>query len=229
MLARCACKWRGTGGRGLGAESVIQSTTTRAWAQRFGLGVLDSTHDALLAYAKLLLTWGQVINLTGAKSVDELVAAHFPDAFAIARGLGGTNGTSAPARVVDVGSGGGLPAVPVALLRPDCSFVLFEPTAKKVAFLRTAIRELGLGERVRVEASRMKLPAATAGSFDAAMSRATFPPDEWLGFAWNLVRPGGQVFYLGSRALVAWPAELELSRQSSYRADRWVAELRRST
>ena len=68
--------------------------------------------DALLAYADLLMTWTARINLTGARSADQLVEDHFPDAFALASRL------VEPARVIDVGSGGGLPALPLALLRP---------------------------------------------------------------------------------------------------------------
>src|SRR5687767_7799520 len=66
---------------------------------------------ALLAYANSLLRWSARINLTAARTVDVLIADHFPDAFALARQL------DQPARLVDVGSGGGLPAVPLAILR----------------------------------------------------------------------------------------------------------------
>ncbi len=69
-----------------------------------------------------------------------------------------------------------------------------EPLNKKVAFLRTAVRELGLGATVSVEPRRVEALAPV--SFDVAMSRATFPPDEWVRQAVKLVRPGGRVLVL---------------------------------
>src|SRR6185295_9811748 len=107
------------------------------------------------------------INLTGARTLDELAADHLPDAFALAEAV------PPGAALVDVGSGGGLPALPFAVLRPDVRLTLVEPRAKRVAFLRTAVRELGLaGELVAGHAA--DLPA---GAFDVAASRATFPPE----------------------------------------------------
>jgi 16S rRNA (guanine527-N7)-methyltransferase len=146
---------------------------------------------ALLAYAESLLRWSARINLTAARTVDVLIAEHFPDAFALAHQL------DQPARLVDVGSGGGLPALPLALIRPELSILLCEPIAKKGAFLRTAIRELGLGGRVDLAATRgERLADEHPAAFDAAISRATLPPDKWLPLGRRLVRPGGRVFVL---------------------------------
>ncbi len=143
------------------------------------------------AFADLLLAWNARINLTGARTKAALVSGHFPDAFALAALLDG------PAHVVDVGSGGGLPALPLALLRPNLTVDLCEPIAKKGAFLRTAIRELGLAARVQLHALRAEALLAThAARFDVAMSRATLPPAEWLALGERLVRTGGRVLAL---------------------------------
>jgi 16S rRNA (guanine527-N7)-methyltransferase len=146
--------------------------------------------EALLAYADLLLAWNARINLTGAASVKVLLESHFPDAFALARWL------DEPARIVDVGSGGGLPALPLALLRPTLDVQLCEPIAKKGAFLRTAIRQAGVAGRVRLDARRGEDLAEAGERFDAALSRATFTPEVWLALGRRLVRPGGRVFAL---------------------------------
>ena len=128
---------------------------------------------SLLAYADSLLRWSARINLTAARTVDVLIADHFPDAFALAQKL------DQPASLIDVGSGGGLPALPLALIRPELSILLCEPIAKKGAFLRTAIRELGLGARVELAATRgEKLAEEHPAAFDAAISRATLPAGE---------------------------------------------------
>lgn len=146
--------------------------------------------EQLIAFADLLVRWNEKINLTGARSAEVLVAEHYPDAFALARRL------DRPARAVDIGSGGGLPALPLALLRPELSLVLCEPIAKKVSFLRTAVRELALTGRVEVEAARADDLIARPARFDAALSRATFDPELWLAIGRRLVAPGGRVYVL---------------------------------
>lgn len=155
-----------------------------SWPVRLGADQADD----LVRFGALLLQWNARINLTGAKSLDGLIDEHFPDAFAVASLLDGS------ARVVDVGSGGGLPAVPLALLRPGLQVSLVEPLAKKAAFLRTAVRELQLSTRVAVEPCRAEdLPDA---GFDVAMSRATFAPGAWARIGARLVRAGGRVLVL---------------------------------
>lgn len=165
----------------------------------------EAQSTALLAYAHSLLRWSARINLTAARSVDALVADHFPDAFALAQRL------DQAAHLIDVGSGGGLPALPLALLRPKLTIVLVEPIAKKGAFLRAAIRELGLAGRVELVAARGekladKVTTGATPPFDVAVSRATLPPDKWLTLARRLVRPGGKIFVLTTpRALPEEP------------------------
>jgi 16S rRNA (guanine527-N7)-methyltransferase len=152
----------------------------------------EAQAGSLLGYAELLLRWSARINLTAARTVGVLIADHFPDAFALARQL-----DQRAQQLVDVGSGGGLPALPLALIRPQLSILLCEPIAKKGAFLATAIRELGLGGRVELIATRgERLAEDRPAAFDVAISRATLPPEKWLPLGVRLVRPGGRVFVL---------------------------------
>jgi 16S rRNA (guanine527-N7)-methyltransferase len=178
--------------------------------------------EAIARYAALLLTWTARINLTGAVSLEDLAAEHLPDSFALASRLRETGSLVA----IDVGSGGGLPALPLAVLCPNLSLRLLEPIAKKAAFLRTAVRELGLGPRVTVETRRVQ--AVAPGTYDVALSRATFPPRSWLGIAAELVRPGGRVFLLAG-AVADWsapPASLRTTGQWPYLGERrWLVEL----
>jgi 16S rRNA (guanine527-N7)-methyltransferase len=181
--------------------------------------------DAITRYATLLMTWTARINLTGAVSLEDLANEHLPDSFALASRLNDAGGVQA----LDVGSGGGLPALPLAILCPNLSVRLLEPIAKKAAFLRTAVRELGLGQRVTVETHRAQ--ALVPGTFDVALSRATLPPKTWLPLASELVRPGGRVFLLASNAS-DWappPAGLSSTGQWPYLGDRrWLVELVKS-
>jgi 16S rRNA (guanine527-N7)-methyltransferase len=174
-----------------GGPAAATAALVRALAAAWNAPCGDSQIAALLSYAELLLRWNARINLTAAPSIDVLVTDHFSDSFALARKL------EQPARVIDVGSGGGLPAIPLALLRPDLAITLVEPIAKKVAFLRTAIRELVLGDRVLVHVGRGEAVAReTPRAFDVAISRATLAPARWLVLGAKLVRAGGRVFAL---------------------------------
>lgn len=217
-------------------------TTSHTESQRLirraaaGAGVALSTNatDGLLAYFELLLRWGERINLTAARSVATLASEHLPDALAIASRLARRE-ERAPGsirRLVDAGSGGGLPAIPLALLRTEVELVLVEATAKKAAFLRTAVRELGLEGRVQVENRRVERQGESPGEgagFDGATSRAMVSPEDWLPMGRILVRPGGIVFCLSARAVGAATPGLELLHETSYQAERWLAELQRST
>jgi 16S rRNA (guanine527-N7)-methyltransferase len=178
----------------------------------------EGQSEALARFGTLLLTWNAHINLTGASSLDDLADEHLPDSFALASRFG----DGAAARAMDVGSGGGLPALPLALLRPALTLRLVEPIAKKAAFLRTATRELGLRDRVTVHVGRAE--TLGAGDFDAALSRATFAPELWASIGAPLVRPGGRVFLLAAAtaAVVAQPPSLLETFRRSYLEDRRV-------
>jgi 16S rRNA (guanine527-N7)-methyltransferase len=138
--------------------------------ERLGLSVSAAQWQRLEKFWSLLLTWNARINLTGARTREELVEEHLPDSLAMARLV------PPDARLLDVGSGGGLPALPFAILRPDATVCLVEPRAKRVAFLRTAVRELAL--TAEVEAQRVEVFSGWRA--DVAGSRATFAPSEWL-------------------------------------------------
>lgn len=155
-------------------------------AHEFGLELDAATVGRLARFAALFLKWNDHINLGSVSSGQELVERHFVDAFAAVRFVPDS------ARVLDLGSGGGLPAVPLAIVRGDLELDLFEPVHKKAAFLRTAIRELELAPRTRVHtvtvsSSRDIEPAS---GFDVAMSRATLEPAEWLALGKQLIREG---------------------------------------
>jgi 16S rRNA (guanine527-N7)-methyltransferase len=152
-------------------------------AALFEVPVSSAQAAAIASFLALLLRWNERINLTGARFPEELRSEHLPDSFALARLLPSSS------RVADVGSGGGLPALPTAILRPDVSWTLFEARSKRQAFLRTAVRELSLSSVVI--AGRLDPAAPTQPSFDAATSRATFEPAEWIATARRMVNAGG--------------------------------------
>jgi 16S rRNA (guanine527-N7)-methyltransferase len=104
-------------------------------------------------------------------------------------------------RVVDVGSGAGLPGIPLALVRTDCTFVLLEPLARRAAFLDEVVADLGLAPRVSVVRARAEDAVRTGARYDVAVARAVAPLERLASWCLPLLRPGGRLLALkGDRA-----------------------------
>jgi 16S rRNA (guanine527-N7)-methyltransferase len=121
------------------------------------------------AYLALLAKWNRTYNLTAIRERERMVTHHLLDCLAVLPELDRLAGARQPA-VLDVGSGGGLPGIPIAVARPGWRVTMVEPVQKKGAFLVQAIAELGLGNAraavVRVEDLHAAAP------FDIVVSRA---------------------------------------------------------
>ena len=142
--------------------------------------------DAAAEYARLLATEGTVRGMIGPREVPRLWERHLLNSAAIASLV------SVGARVVDVGSGAGLPGIPLALARPDLTVTLLEPLARRVAFLTECVRRLGL-ERVTVVRGRAEEGPIRRqlGGADVVTARAVAPLDKLAGWCLPLLRPGG--------------------------------------
>lgn len=96
------------------------------------------------AYLSLILRWNQRINLSSVRNEEEILSKHLVESIAVACAL--------PKRIstlLDFGSGAGLPGIPIALCRPEIAVTLAESQGKKAAFLREAVRELGIAAKVQ--------------------------------------------------------------------------------
>jgi len=143
--------------------------------EAMGAEVPDARRARLADFAHLTATWNERSNLIGAKTPEGVAEVLFADALI----LMDEAVMPAGARFVDVGAGGGAPALPLLLLRDNLRATLVEPRRLRVEFLHAATAELGLEDRVTIVES--SLGSATLETpFDAAMSRATFPPEKWL-------------------------------------------------
>jgi 16S rRNA (guanine(527)-N(7))-methyltransferase RsmG len=162
----------------------------------------------LLRYAALLAHWNSSIRLTGPTSLEAIVREQLVDSMGFALAL-----DAMPDEAFwDVGAGGGLPGIALAIRYPERRFVLVEPTHKKTAFLRHANQQLGLDNVTvvngRVERDGRCSPPhelAPAARPTAALSRATLPPELWFHTARALVGPGGAVIVSAAGEL---PVEL---------------------
>jgi 16S rRNA (guanine527-N7)-methyltransferase len=192
-------------------------------ARALGVELPGGTLAHLARYARLVLDWGARINLTGAKTAEALAAEHLADALPLLAHL-----PSGPFRIVDVGSGAGLPGIAVALLRPEASGTLLEPVAKKHAFLAHAIRSLELGDRLAARRERLEahLEAGGRGAYDVAVSRAVWPAAEWVRRGAPLLSPGGVLLGLEGDAPSELPAGCERHPYALARHRRAVIVLR---
>jgi 16S rRNA (guanine527-N7)-methyltransferase len=132
---------------------------------------------ALLAFVKLVVTWNAKIDLTAARTPAALADVMIADALVMADEAFVPSG----AHLLDVGSGAGGPAIPLAIVRPDVRITMIEPLQKRVAFLRTAVGTLGLAARASAIAGRIELASpSTEVVADVSSARATFAPRDWL-------------------------------------------------
>ena len=137
-------------------------------AQALGLPLSDAQCDNLLAYQALLAKWNQVYNLTAVRKPADMLTHHLLDSLAALPPLLGHLGDR-PARLLDVGSGGGLPGVVLAALVPSLHVTCVDTVGKKASFIRQVAAELKLPNlsavHARVEDLRLK-------PFDVITSRA---------------------------------------------------------
>lgn len=157
--------------------------TLREGAARMGIALTREQEDALLHYLALLLKWNKVYNLISRRASDNLVALHLLDSLSVLPYISGP-------RVVDVGSGAGLPGMPLAIMLPDCHFTLLDSNGKKGGFRTQAAIELGL-KNVTVVSARAEEFHPEPG-FEQVISRAFATIADMLAVAGHLAAPGGR-------------------------------------
>ncbi len=147
-----------------------------------GLEELDTVGQRRFEdYLSLILRWNSRVNLTSIQDREEILSRHFVESIACARGL-----PAGIATLLDVGSGAGLPGVPIAICRPEIAVTLAESQGKKAAFLQETVRVLGIAAKVfahRAEELEME--------FDCAVLRAVERMPRAVETAARLVKPGG--------------------------------------
>ena len=167
---------------------------------------------SLNRYVDILRSTGVEWGLLGPREADRLWDRHILNCAAL-------SGLIASAQtVVDVGSGAGLPGIPLALLRPDLQLTLLEPLLRRSTFLTQTVEELGFGARVQVIRSRAEDHHQT---YDVVVARALAPLNRLIGWCNPLRSPGGIILALKGRSA----ADEVLAAGTELRAARLNAEV----
>ena len=140
----------------------------QAVIDQLSLDVTDTQVDALLAYIAMLQRWNAHYNLTAVRDPAQMLTQHLADCLAVFAPLQRETGT-APKRLLDVGSGGGLPGVVIAILDPQTDVTCVDTVGKKVAFVQQVAGELRLGN---LHAQHARVEQMKSAPFNVVTSRA---------------------------------------------------------
>lgn len=168
---------------------------------QMGIALPSAAQEKLLAYAALLYKWNKTFSLTAMREEEKAVSHHLLDSLAILPFVAGGN-------LLDVGSGGGMPGIPLAIACPELQVMLLDSNSKKTAFLRQAAIELGLSN-VAVHCGRVE-QYDPAIRFAAITSRAFAELADFVSLSGHLLADGGR--WLGMKGV--WPED-EITRLPS--------------
>lgn len=163
-----------------------------------GVDLPGECREKLLAYLTLLYKWNRTYSLTALKEQDKAVSHHLLDSLSILPFV-------PEGSLLDVGSGGGMPGIPLAIVRPELRVTLLDSNSKKTAFLQQAAIELGL-KNISVHGGRVEQYHPTVG-FTAITSRAFAELADFVGLSRHLLAPEG--VWLAMKGV--WPHE-EIAR-----------------
>jgi 16S rRNA (guanine527-N7)-methyltransferase len=147
-----------------------------------GLALPQEVQKKLLDYLALLAKWNKVHNLTAVREPEDMVTLHLLDSFSILSHLHSK-------QILDVGSGAGLPGIPIALARPECKVTVLDSSHKKAAFLSQAKAELGI-ENLEVVCKRVE-QYQPENKFQTIVSRAFSDLSEFVRLTGHLLAEGG--------------------------------------
>lgn len=163
---------------------------------QFGLSQLNLSVSAekqsqLIAYLHLLQKWNKTYNLTAITDFDKMISYHLLDSLSVVPYLSGNH-------IVDVGSGAGLPGIPLAIYFPEKQFTLIDSVGKKTRFISNAARELRLTnvQCVNIRAEEYQTPRC----FDTMIARAVASVDDLIQISHHLLRQDGQLLMMKSDA-----------------------------
>jgi len=175
----------------------METDNNRIFQQALASGIADMNlqiseekQHAMLVYITLLNRWNRAFNLTAVRNQAEMIPRHLLDSLSVSTYL-------QDSKILDVGTGAGLPGIPLAIAYPERQFILLDSNGKKIRFVRQAVIELGLKnvqtEQVRVEAYKPSF------MFDTVITRAFAALSEIVDLTSHLLAPTGRLLAMKSR------------------------------
>ncbi len=156
------------------SSSTLDLTVLHIAAARLGEELTPAAEQAFRRYAQLLLEWNQRINLTGLNEWSEIQRRFLVESLGLLPWVDQACVQSPACRVIDVGTGAGIPGIPLKILRPNLSLTLLDATAKKVRFLELVVRELALlaTTPIHERAETLAHDPTHRGQYDVVTARA---------------------------------------------------------
>ncbi|MBJ6895859.1 16S rRNA (guanine(527)-N(7))-methyltransferase RsmG [Vibrio cholerae] len=156
-----------------------------ALISKTSLTVTEQQREQLVGYVQLLDKWNKAYNFTSVRDPMEMLVKHILDSLVVSPHLVGE-------RFIDVGTGPGLPGIPLAIMHPDKEFVLLDSLGKRIRFLKQVIHDLKINNVLPVQ-SRVEEFDPESG-FDGVLSRAFASMTDMVNWCQHLPKPNGGVF-----------------------------------
>ena len=172
-------------------SSKIAVQELKQGLQQLQLEISEDIVEKMALHVNLMVKWNSVCNLTAITSPREIVVKHLLDSLSISDFVQANP-------IIDVGSGGGFPGLPLALIYPDFEFVLLEPNAKKVQFLRHVAAVLGTSNIEVIRQRAQDLPHH--GMYETVLARAVAPLSTLIEMVEHLLAANGKVLAMKGNA-----------------------------
>ena len=170
-----------------------------------GISLTDHQKNQLIAYVDMLHKWNKAYNLTSVRDPNDMLVRHILDSIVVAPHLQGE-------RFIDVGTGPGLPGIPLSIVRPDAHFTLLDSLGKRVRFLRQVQHELKLENITPVQSRVEDFPSEPP--FDGVISRAFASLNEMVTWCHHLPGQNGRFYALKGQLpedeIASLPAEFSV-------------------
>ncbi|SUT95239.1 16S rRNA (guanine(527)-N(7))-methyltransferase RsmG [Actinobacillus lignieresii] len=150
------------------------------------INLTDQQKEQLVGFVCLLNKWNKAYNLTSVRNPDEMLVKHILDSLVVSEHLQG-------GKFIDVGTGPGLPGIPLAIANPDKHFVLLDSLGKRITFIKNALRELGI---TNVTPVLSRVEEYTEQMFDGVLSRAFASLNDMVDWCYHLPNPQGKFYAL---------------------------------
>ena len=170
-----------------------------------GISLTDHQKNQLIAYVDMLHKWNKAYNLTSVRDPNEMLVRHIMDSIVVAPYLQGE-------RFIDVGTGPGLPGIPLSIVRPEAHFMLLDSLGKRVRFLRQVQHELALTNITPVQSRVEEFPSEPP--FDGVISRAFASLNDMVSWCHHLPGQNGRFYALKGQLpedeIASLPAEFSI-------------------